>query len=102
MYDQCLLTSFDPSCTNQYDKRLLALCISLSCISTIVKMHDLLLFQCLVLSLNHFFPCVIGIGCWNPAFDVTPAELITGGIVTEFGVFRPEELKEAILKSTAQ
>ncbi|XP_052866864.1 methylthioribose-1-phosphate isomerase [Anopheles cruzii] len=32
-----------------------------------------------------------GIGCWNPAFDVTPAELITG-IVTERGVFRPSEL----------
>ena len=30
----------------------------------------------------------------NPAFDVTPAELITG-IVTEKGVFRPEELAGA-------
>lgn len=30
--------------------------------------------------------------CWNPAFDVTPAELITGGIVTEKGVFRPQEV----------
>ena len=28
-----------------------------------------------------------GIHCWNPAFDVTPASLITGGIVTERGVF---------------
>ena len=28
-----------------------------------------------------------GIGCWNPAFDVTPAALITGGIVTEKGIF---------------
>lgn len=28
-----------------------------------------------------------GIECWNPAFDVTPAELITGGIITEKGVF---------------
>lgn len=27
----------------------------------------------------------------NPAFDVTPAELITG-IITERGVFRPAEL----------
>ena len=34
-----------------------------------------------------------GIGCWNPAFDVTPAELITGGIITEYGVFKPSELK---------
>ncbi|KAG7168961.1 Methylthioribose-1-phosphate isomerase-like, partial [Homarus americanus] len=30
-----------------------------------------------------------GISCWNPAFDVTPAELITGGIVTELGIFKP-------------
>ena len=34
--------------------------------------------------------------CWNPAFDVTPAELITGGVVTEFGVFKPNELKHAL------
>ncbi|XP_058451640.1 methylthioribose-1-phosphate isomerase [Malaya genurostris] len=32
-----------------------------------------------------------GIQCWNPAFDVTPAALITG-IVTEKGVFKPDEL----------
>lgn len=38
-----------------------------------------------------------GINCWNPAFDVTPAELITGGLITEFGLFKPEEL-EAQLK----
>ncbi|GAB1610690.1 methylthioribose-1-phosphate isomerase-like [Argonauta hians] len=31
--------------------------------------------------------------CWNPAFDVTPSELITGGIITELGVFKPSELK---------
>lgn len=29
-----------------------------------------------------------GVGVWNPAFDVTPAELITG-IVTEHGVIQP-------------
>ncbi len=29
-----------------------------------------------------------GIAVWNPAFDVTPAELITG-IITEVGVLRP-------------
>ena len=34
-----------------------------------------------------------GIGCWNPAFDVTPADLITGGIVTERGVFEARNLK---------
>lgn len=36
-----------------------------------------------------------GIQCWNPAFDVTPASLIAG-IITEKGVFRPEQLKEAL------
>ena len=38
-----------------------------------------------------------GIGCWNPGFDVTPAELITGGIITEYGVFKPSELKKAMM-----
>lgn len=33
-----------------------------------------------------------GIGCWNPAFDVTPNDLITGGIITERGVFKPQEI----------
>lgn len=37
-----------------------------------------------------------GINCWNPAFDVTPEELITGGIITEFGVFKPSELQQKI------
>lgn len=36
-----------------------------------------------------------GIECWNPAFDVTPASLITG-IITEIGTFSPEELKKHI------
>ncbi|KAM9114836.1 methylthioribose-1-phosphate isomerase isoform 2-T2 [Pangshura tecta] len=40
-----------------------------------------------------------GIGVWNPAFDVTPHELITGGIITELGVFRPEELQEALTRA---
>ena len=31
----------------------------------------------------------LGIETWNPAFDVTPADLITGGIVTDFGVVIP-------------
>ena len=34
-----------------------------------------------------------GIGCWNPAFDVTPAQLITGGVITERGVFEASNLK---------
>lgn len=36
-----------------------------------------------------------GVGVWNPAFDVTPARLITG-IVTERGVFAPDELREGL------
>ena len=32
-----------------------------------------------------------GINCWIPAFDVTPAELITG-IITEVAVLKPHEL----------
>ncbi len=30
-----------------------------------------------------------GVEVWNPAFDVTPAELITA-IITEVGVLRPD------------
>lgn len=37
-----------------------------------------------------------GVGCWNPAFDVTPAALITGGIVTERGVFAANNLKSLL------
>ncbi len=36
-----------------------------------------------------------GVSVWNPAFDVTPAELITG-IVTERGVFLPAELSDGL------
>ncbi|KAM8974026.1 methylthioribose-1-phosphate isomerase [Pelodytes ibericus] len=36
-----------------------------------------------------------GIGVWNPAFDVTPHSLITG-IITERGVFKPEDLKDGL------
>lgn len=38
-----------------------------------------------------------GINCWNPAFDVTPQNLITG-IITEIGVFKTQEIKENINK----
>ncbi|KAA8595146.1 hypothetical protein FQN60_012281 [Etheostoma spectabile] len=37
-----------------------------------------------------------GIEVWNPAFDVTPHQLITGGIITELGVFLPSELQAAL------
>ncbi|XP_041279468.1 methylthioribose-1-phosphate isomerase, partial [Onychostruthus taczanowskii] len=33
-----------------------------------------------------------GMGDRDPAFDVTPHELITGGIITEWGVFAPSEV----------
>lgn len=36
-----------------------------------------------------------GVDVWNPAFDVTPAEYIAG-IITEEGVFKPEELKSIL------
>lgn len=39
-----------------------------------------------------------GIQCWNPAFDVTPAALITGGIITERGVFPSHMLKDCLKK----
>ncbi|HEY9642653.1 MAG TPA: S-methyl-5-thioribose-1-phosphate isomerase [Coleofasciculaceae cyanobacterium] len=35
--------------------------------------------------------CPVGTDFYNPAFDVTPAELITG-IITEHGVFKPADL----------
>lgn len=37
-----------------------------------------------------------GVNCWNPSFDVTPGELITGGLITEYGVFKPSELETQI------
>ncbi|MFL6289627.1 MAG: S-methyl-5-thioribose-1-phosphate isomerase, partial [Thermoanaerobaculia bacterium] len=36
-----------------------------------------------------------GVGAWNPAFDVTPAELITA-IVTDRGVLAPRNVARAI------
>lgn len=46
---------------------------------------------------NPLFGILLGINCWNPAFDVTPATLISG-IITEKGVFSPQKLKEEIIK----
>ncbi len=37
----------------------------------------------------------LGTKAWNPAFDVTPADLVTGGIVTEFGLFPASKLADA-------
>ncbi len=44
--------------------------------------------------------CPPGVEFYNPAFDVTPAELITG-IITEKGVFTPSELQQLQLKQPA-
>lgn len=52
-------------------------------------------FRFFLNNLSTFPLVVIGIGCWNPAFDVTPAELITG-IITEKGVFTPSELCDRV------
>lgn len=41
-----------------------------------------------------------GIGCWNPAFDVTPANLIMG-IITEKGIFQPNELAAKVAELNA-
>ncbi|GIY18281.1 hypothetical protein CDAR_473571 [Caerostris darwini] len=51
-----------------------------------------------MLTINSSRIAAEGINCWNPAFDVTPASLITGGIVTEIGVFSPSSLKDNIDK----
>ncbi|UJB68833.1 S-methyl-5-thioribose-1-phosphate isomerase [Acaryochloris sp. 'Moss Beach'] len=39
--------------------------------------------------------CPKGVEFYNPAFDVTPAELITG-IITEHGVFAPGDIREKL------
>lgn len=44
--------------------------------------------------------CPPGVEFYNPAFDVTPAELITG-IITEKGVVTPSELQQLHLKQPA-
>ncbi|HEY9650462.1 MAG TPA: S-methyl-5-thioribose-1-phosphate isomerase [Coleofasciculaceae cyanobacterium] len=44
--------------------------------------------------------CPPGIEFYNPAFDVTPAELITG-IITEEGVVAPSELRKFQMKQLA-
>ncbi|CAF0765378.1 unnamed protein product [Adineta ricciae] len=37
-----------------------------------------------------------GVQVWNPAFDITPAQLISS-FITERGVFKPDELEEKLL-----
>lgn len=55
------------------------------------------IFTCIHTQLTYVLLLFLGINCWNPAFDVTPSSLITGGIVTEFGVFKPSELAEKLV-----
>ncbi|XP_033927865.1 methylthioribose-1-phosphate isomerase isoform X2 [Melopsittacus undulatus] len=43
-----------------------------------------------------------GIDVWNPAFDVTPHDLITGGVVTERGVFPPGDVTRALSACAAR
>uniref|UniRef100_A0A2K5ER50 Methylthioribose-1-phosphate isomerase n=1 Tax=Aotus nancymaae TaxID=37293 RepID=A0A2K5ER50_AOTNA len=45
---------------------------------------------------NGVWTAAPGIGVWNPAFSVTPYDLITGSSITELGVFAPEELRAAL------
>jgi methylthioribose-1-phosphate isomerase len=40
-----------------------------------------------------------GVEVFNPAFDVTPAELVTG-IITERGVFKPSEIVREFQEQT--
>ncbi|XP_067877221.1 methylthioribose-1-phosphate isomerase [Heterodontus francisci] len=42
-----------------------------------------------------------GIGVWNPAFDITPHSLITAGIITEFGVHEPQDLRKVFADKTS-
>uniref|UniRef100_A0A8U7NT44 Uncharacterized protein n=1 Tax=Corvus moneduloides TaxID=1196302 RepID=A0A8U7NT44_CORMO len=46
--------------------------------------------------------CPSYVDVWNPAFDVTPHELITGGIITEWGVFAPSEVCRALAERGEQ
>ena len=47
---------------------------------------------------NEVYKKIKGVKLLNPAFDVTPAKYIAG-IITEKGVFKPEEIA-AILKTS--
>ncbi len=38
----------------------------------------------------------VGVGIWNPAFDMTPAELITS-IITDKGIFKPNQISSPAL-----
>ena len=55
------------------------------CLKAVIKMNKL---EQLINDL-----CPEGVEFYNPAFDVTPAELISG-IITEHGTVAPGELKQ--------
>ncbi|MGC9122577.1 MAG: S-methyl-5-thioribose-1-phosphate isomerase [Thermoplasmata archaeon] len=48
-----------------------------------------------VLYINDKRIAPVGSNAYNPAFDVTPSKYVTG-FITEFGILRPEDLKEVI------
>jgi methylthioribose-1-phosphate isomerase len=48
-----------------------------------------------VYQIGHTRLCPLGVEFYNPAFDVTPAHLIAG-IVTEHGVFAPDQLQASL------
>lgn len=45
-----------------------------------------------IMTINGKYIAPKGIKAYNPAFDVTPAKLVTA-IVTEIGIFKPDEIK---------
>lgn len=44
----------------------------------------------------------LDVSVWNPAFDITPGYLVTGGFITEFGVFSYRSLMEDLLRAKSQ
>ena len=54
-----------------------------------------------VTHINGKLVCPEGVNIINPAFDVTPAEYITG-IITETGINKPSELKKGLFQSSAK
>uniref|UniRef100_A0A672UKK2 Methylthioribose-1-phosphate isomerase n=1 Tax=Strigops habroptila TaxID=2489341 RepID=A0A672UKK2_STRHB len=51
--------------------------------------------------LTHLQGALPGIDVWNPAFDVTPHDLITGGVVTEWGVVPASDVRRALAERAA-
>ncbi|XP_069051745.1 methylthioribose-1-phosphate isomerase [Lepisosteus oculatus] len=72
---------------------------STSCDLNLESGNDIVIEERPATELTHINGAAIaasGVDVWNPAFDVTPHQLITGGIITELGVFLPSELQAAL------